>query len=350
MAIRASMISPDTGNEWLMSNLLGNQWWGCCVSVGDWRDLWLSRSFGMYSEAIYVEYASGHEAYRDYIYEDNMCHTIRDLGYSPLYDPLYPYERTLFEKGSCVLHMLRYVVGESSFFDALRTYREIFEYSTATTADFQQVMETESGEDLDWFFTEWVYDIRWPVYEYSWRGRSDSAGPVLDLMIDQVQEAGPVFTMPIEVLIETLSGDSLVTIWVDEAHEEFSIGTADDPTGVVLDPDHWILMEKEEVPYSGVHGEPGAVRGLDLTVFPSPSGETLTIRYTVSCPLHARLEIYDVLGRSVCRLVDRVVDRGVQEGTWSGRDQAGNRVAPGIYLCRLSAGGKETARRLILAR
>jgi aminopeptidase N len=348
--IPASMITPDTRNEWLLANLLGNQWWGCCVSVGDWRDLWLSRSFGMYSEALYVEYVSGSGAYHDYIFEDNMCHTIRDLGYSPLYDPLYPHERTLFEKGSCVLHMLRYVVGESTFFDALGAYRQTYEYGTATTADFQQVMEAVSGEDLDWFFSEWVYDIRWPVYEYSWRGRSGSGGPVLDLVIAQVQEAGPVFTMPMEVLVETLSGDSLITVWVDRAHEEFSIDVADDPTGVTLDPDHWILMEVEEVPYSGVYGGPGAAPGLDLAVLPSPSGETFTIRYTVSCPLPARVEIYDVLGRSVCRLVDHVAGRGTQETLWPGTDHAGNRVAPGIYLCRLTAGGECVTSRLVLVR
>lgn len=348
--IQASMITPDTRNEWLLTNLLGNQWWGCCVSVGDWRDVWLSRSFGMYSEALYVEYTSGHEAYHQYIYEDNMCHTIRDLGYSPLYDPLFPHQRTLFEKGSCVLHMLRYVVGESTFFDALRTYRQIHEYGTATTADFRHVMETKSGEDLHWFFNQWVYDIRWPVYQYSWLGRTDSDGPVLDLVVDQVQEAGPVFKMPVEVLVETPSGDSLITIWVDEAHEEFAMPVWDAPTGVSLDPDHWILMEVEEVSYSGVYDGSGAAHGLGLTVFPSPSGGTFRIRYTVSCPLPVRLEICDVLGRSVCRLVDQAVGQGTQETLWPGTDHAGSRVAPGIYLCRLSAGGEQVTSRLLLVR
>jgi hypothetical protein len=172
----------------------------------------------------------------------------------------------------------------------------------------------------------------------------------LDLVIDQVQEAGPVFTMPVDVLVETPSGDSLITLWVDEAHEDFSLNIADDPVGVTLDPDHWILMEVEEVPYSGVYGGPGAAHGLDLAVFPRPSGETFTIRYAVSCPLHARLEIYDVLGRSVCRLVDRVVGRGTQEALWPGTDHAGDRVAPGIYLCRLSAGGGQATSKLFLVR
>jgi aminopeptidase N len=350
VTVNAGTITPDTRNEWLLANLLGNQWWGCCVSVGDWRDIWLSRSFGMYSEAIFKEYANGPEAYHDYIYEDNMCHVIRDLGYSSLYDPLFPHERTVFEKGSCVLHMLRYVLGESTFFDAVRAYRQAYEYGTATTQDFQQVMETVSGEDLDWFFTEWVYDIRWPVYEYSWHERGGPDAPVLDIVVDQVQEAGPVFTMPMEVLVETVSEDTLLNLWLDEAHEEFSVGLADHPTGVTLDPDHWILMEAEEVPFAGMSSDPGAAHGLMLTAYPSPSGETFTIRFAVSCPLRARVEIFDPLGRSVRRLVDRLVGRGVHETAWPGTDRAGNRVAPGVYLCRVSAGGEQVTSRLLIVR
>jgi aminopeptidase N len=348
--IEASMITPDTRNEWLLANLLGHQWWGGCVSVGDWRDLWLSRSFAMYSEAVFQEYAYGSEAYRDYVFNDNIKHVINDLGYSPLYDPLFPFARTIYEKGSCVLHMLRYVIGESTFFEALRTYRETYEYGTATTADFQYVVETVSGQDLDWFFSEWVYDIRWPVYEYAWQGRSDSGGHMLDLAINQVQDEGPIFTMPVEVLVETVSGDSLVTLWVDEAHEEFVIATGDEPTGVILDPCHWILMEAGEVPYAGISGGSGASRGLALKVFPSPSAGAFTIHYAVPHPQCARVEVYDVLGRRVSCLVDHVVGLGVHETTWPGTDHAGNRVAPGTYFCRLSVRGDEVTSRVILVK
>jgi aminopeptidase N len=348
--LRASMITPDTRNEWLLANMLGNQWWGCCVSVADWRDLWLSRSFGIYSEALFQEYAYGPETYHDHMFTDNISHVINDLGYSPLYDPLFPYERTVFEKGSCVLHMLRYVLGESTFFDALRTYRETYEYGTATTDDFKEVMETVSGEDLEWFFDEWVYDIRWPVIVYAWQGRSDAGGTVLDLVLDQVQEAGPIFTMPMEVLVETASGDSLVEVWVDEAHEEYVIAVDGEPASVTLDPEHWILMEAEEAPYAGLARGVDTSEGLAVTVSPSPSGETFRIRYAVPYPLQARVEIYDVLGRCIWRLAGDDMARGVCDITWSGIDHAGNRVAPGTYFCKVSAGDEHVTARLLLIR
>jgi len=172
---------------------------------------------------------------------------------------------------------------------------------------------------------------------------------VLDLVIDQVQEAGPVFTMPLEVLVETVSGDSLVILWVDETHQEFWIDIADYPTGVFLDPGHWILMEAGEVPYAGLPGGPGTPCSLALTVFPSPSSGTFTIHYAVPHPERARVEVYDILGRKVSILADHVVGRGVYETEWSGTDRAGKRVGPGTYFCRVSvAGGGQVTSRLLL--
>jgi aminopeptidase N len=347
--IEAGMITPDTRNEWLLANLLGHQWWGCCISVEDWRDLWLSRSFAMYSEALFREYAYGPEAYHEYVFEDNITHVINDLGYSPLYDPLFPHARTIFEKGSCVLHMLRYVIGESLFFEALRTYRETYEYGTATTADFQNVMETVAGQDLDWFFDEWVYDIRWPVYRYAWQARSVTGGYDVDLVIDQVQDAGPTFTMPMDVLIRTASGDTLVGIWIDEAHEEFLVTTIGEPTGVVLDPDRWLLMQTEEVSFAGVSLEPVRRHEARLVISPNLSGDVFNLRYSVPAPQAVCIDIYDVSGRRLCRLLESVVDAGTHEVTWTGTTDTGWRVAPGPYFCRLStAEGCVTQRLLVL--
>jgi aminopeptidase N len=348
--IESSMITPDTRNEWLLANLLGNQWWGCCVSLEDWRDLWLSRSFAMYSEALFREYVDGPQAYHDYVFEDNICHVINDLGYSPLYDPLFPYERTIFEKGSCVLHMLRYVVGESLFFDALRDYRQTYEYGTATTGDFQAVVETVAGRALDWFFSEWVYDIRWPVYRYAWEARSVVGGYAVDLVIDQVQEAGPTFTMPMEILVQQASGDTLVQVWVDEAHEEFSIATGDEPTGIVLDPDRWLLMESEEVPYADVLAAPEGFQTAALEASPNPSGDVFRLRYSVPARQHMCIEIYDVRGRSVCGLLDGPVNAGTHEIVWTGLTGTGSRLAPGSYFCHLSTADGGVTRRLLLLR
>jgi hypothetical protein len=269
----------------------------------------------------------------------------------PVYDPDYLWGTTAYEKGACVLHMLRHVVGDSIFLASLAAYRAAYEYESAVTPQFQAEVEAVSGQDLDWFFNEWVYDVHWPEYEYSWRYDAVKAGYDLSLIIDQVQTSGPVYTMPVEVGITTVAGDTLVTLWVDEAPDTFSVSLAAEPTAIELDPENWILNTAEEVPYAGLGRKTPAVAGLRLEQnAPNPFGPATTLRYSVPEPQHVRLEIFGASGRKVTTLVDEVVPAGWRQVTWDGCDEAGRPVAPGTYFCRLSSDQGKRVRSLILLR
>ncbi|MBZ0267638.1 hypothetical protein K8I85_05750, partial [bacterium] len=65
-----------------------------------------------------------------------------------------------------------------------------------------------------------------------------------------------------------------------------------------------------------------------------------------------RLELYDVRGHRVRTLVDASRDRGVHDVRWTGRDDAGHRVAAGVYFARLRLPetGTELTRKLTLVR
>ena len=63
-----------------------------------------------------------------------------------------------------------------------------------------------------------------------------------------------------------------------------------------------------------------------------------------------RLDVYDVKGALVRTLLDERREAGRYEVTWDGRDDGGRRVASGVYLYRLEAGGKEESRRMVLVK
>ena len=65
---------------------------------------------------------------------------------------------------------------------------------------------------------------------------------------------------------------------------------------------------------------------------------------------HVRLEIYDVTGRLVSRLVDEAMPAGRHDVAWDGRDEKGSAVASGVYFSRLSFGGESLTGRLTLLR
>jgi hypothetical protein len=247
-----------------------------------------------------------------------------------------------------VLHMLRHVVGDSIFFEALAAYRAAYEYGSAVTPQFQAEVETVSGQDLDWYFSEWIYDVGYPEYQYSWLADSTAGGYDLSLVIDQVQTNGPIFTMPMDVKVAMTSGDSLLTVWVDENHEVFDLVMGDEPLAVELDPDNWILNTSQEVPYAGLGGGKD-IRLLSLAPGrPNPFGGSTVIRFSIPRSQHVNLDIFDATGRRVARLLDGHLPAGSSEAVWDGRDDDGRRVAPGTYFCGLAAEDGRRVGRLTL--
>jgi hypothetical protein len=96
--------------------------------------------------------------------------------------------------------------------------------------------------------------------------------------------------------------------------------------------------------------EPGTIpAGLSLAQnAPNPFGSATTVRFAVPAEGPVNLEVFDVAGRRVARLVDRVLVAGSHAATWDGRDASGSRVASGVYLYRLTAGGQSTSREMVL--
>ena len=345
----AGAVTPTHINDWRVARGLACQWWGACVTIGDWRDVWLCESFKRYGEPLFVEYAYGPEAYHDYVYEDLMIHTFQDVDeHSPIYDPNFPGGHTIYEKGAVVLHMLRYVLGDSTFFATLWSYRHSYEYENATTSDFQAVAEAVSALDLGWFFDEWIYDCGWPEYEYAWTAGGSPGAYEIDLVINQVQSVGPVFSMPVEIGITTVAGDTLLAVWADEQHEEYALTVADFPLEVVIDPNRNILQRSTEVPYAGV-----ALQGAPvprLAAAPNPSRGGVNIRYTMGEAGHVKMGIYDASGRLVASVFDGMKPARAGDIYWGGEYDSGAIAAPGIYFCRMTAGPVSESCRIVLLR
>jgi hypothetical protein len=81
---------------------------------------------------------------------------------------------------------------------------------------------------------------------------------------------------------------------------------------------------------------------------PNPFAGRTAIRYVLAAGGEARLEVYDVAGRRVRTLVAGVRPAGTHEVEWDGRDDAGRRVAAGVYRCRLRAEGTAESRPVIV--
>jgi len=347
----AGTVLPNHTYDWLLAHEMSHQWWGDCVSVNDWRDVWLSEGFATYSEAIFQEYAYGVQTYRTYMQNSLMNPVFNSSENFPIYDPEYLWGTTVYEKGGCVLHMLRGVVGDACFFDALAAYRAAHEHGNAVTPQFQEAVEAACGQDLDWFFQEWIHDVGWPEYRYAWVGQQGSGGSRLLLAIDQTQTNGPTFTMPVGVKVTTAAGDTLLTLWVDERHEFFDLHMPGAPTAVALDPDNWILNRATEAPAASI-GEPGPW-GPDVPgpgdglapsaarIRPNPFSRETSILLQVEPTTPIRVEVLDVTGRRVRTLAALRPAVPELELRWEGRDDDGRALPSGAYFLRVVREGEQ---------
>ncbi len=240
-------ITGQTGfGEWLTSHELAHQWWGDSVTCKTWNHIWLNEGFATYAEALWVEYkpgSSGTPALISYmagmkylgggsvyVYDDE----VGDLG------QIF-HGGTSYRKGAWVLHMLRHVLGDKNFFAALTAYRSAFEHGAVTTEDFQNVCENfYSGQDLNWFFQEWVYGERAPTYAWGFDTVEVNGKHYLLVAVDQTQLASyQRFAMPIDIVVD---GDRYV-VFNDADPEHFVISLPSAPTSVQFDPDEWILRD-----------------------------------------------------------------------------------------------------------
>lgn len=241
------------------------------------------------------------------------------------------FDITVYDKAGWFLHMLRHIVGDSTFFDILLAYSDDprFAYGNATTAGFQDVCETVWGDNLDWFFEPWIYEAGRPVYRAEWIA-ADSAGMfVLDLKIEQTQYPEQiVFPMPIDITIETDQGDTVVTVFNNQDVQEYAVTLTAAPTRIIIDKDGWIL--KKVISVSPIPTD-FALR----QSFPNPFNTVSHISYGVPRESRVTLVVYDLLGREVATLVNATREPNWYTATWNGKDERGIPVASGIYSYRI---------------
>lgn len=241
-----SMGYRITNSEEVIVHELSHQWFGDAVTLKDWKNIWLNEGFATYSEALWDEHESGKDSYLAYFRKTDydFTKTLYDPGGFIFSPPVYA---TVYQKGGWVLHMLRGVLGDSTFFRTLRTYFDRFKYKNADTKDFQAVAEEVSNQNLDWFFDEWVFkSVGRPRYEYSWKfedfqNQINSGTYTVKLQIKQVQNDRDVYKMPMNITVVTDSGENNFKIFNDQREQSFVFAVNSKPKEVILDKEGWIL-------------------------------------------------------------------------------------------------------------
>lgn len=345
-----TMTSTGTFSENVIAHELSHQWFGDMITCRTWPDLWLNEGFATYCTGLYREMRYGIASYWSYI--NGLVNSAKQAQ-GTLYvqdttnvNNLFSSSR-VYNKGAMVLHMLRHVLGDSVFFQAMYNYAHDprVRFGTASTAEFRSVCETTSGRDLAWFFNEWVFGERYPSYTYSWSSQPGTGGYDVAVRINQTTGTpNPAFfTMPIDLKFLATGWDTTITIFNDTNGQVFSFTLSRNPTSMQFDPDGWILKNATLVAVDEPSSTPyGYVLEQN---YPNPFNPSTTIKFEVPASVFVRLKVFDALGQEVSTLVNEIRPPGNYEVTF---DADG--LPSGMYFYQLAAGSFTESRKMIVLR
>lgn len=313
--------------DWILFHELAHHWWGNWVTVADWRDLWLNEGFATYCEALGMEWVRGDLEFRNYMRTD-IQPTARNAGnQSTIYDPDYYWGGIVYEKGASVLHMLRWVMGDSLFFTALRDYGQQFAFGNATSVEFQTVCESHYDSTLQWFFNQWIFEgTGFPQYEVIYDAIS-----VPQLFVNQNQST-TYFTMPME--IQGYVHDAIITdtIWVTpDENGEWMTNDIELYDSVKIDPNGWLLKTATHQTFTPATDPLIAPNDFRvISAYPNPFNPTLTIAFESPREQKIQMRAYNVQGQLVFDQ-DARAGIGANQFVWNAASQAS-----GIYWIQLS--------------
>ncbi|WP_420151861.1 M1 family aminopeptidase [Spirosoma sp.] len=302
----------------VIAHELAHQWFGDKITCRDWQNIWLNEGFASYAEAIYVESVGGPVAYNTTM-SSFMARARSARGSIYVQDisnfaNIFNGSRT-YAKGATILHMLRGIVGDSTFFRILRTYASApaLAYKTAVTEDFQAVAQqvfsqSGSNQNLGYFFRQWIYGEGYPTYRATVSGGNSAETVTVRLEQRNAISSNPAsFTMPVQIKLQSAAGDTTVTVLNDRADQTYVLPTRGLVTGVLIDPNNWILKTVESSTIVTALSEPVLT---DLQVYPNPANETLSVDFSLSTASPVTLWLTNQLGQRVRTINDSSLGRG----------------------------------------
>ncbi len=245
-----SAVDGGKSIESLIAHEVAHQWFGNSVTEKAWPHVWLSEGFATYFTHLYFEHTYGRDSMEARLQEDRE----RVFAYY-LTSPETPVVDTVttnlfkllnanaYQKGAWFLHMLRYKVGDPVFWEGIRNYYEKYRHQNANTADFRQVMEAVSGQNLKPFFHQWLEMPGHPYLKGSWK--YSGLGRKLTLSLEQVQENGCLYDLELQLSIyyKNTAQPEVQTIKLNKKSHKFTFKLKGNPQKVVLDPNTWVLFQ-----------------------------------------------------------------------------------------------------------
>jgi hypothetical protein len=264
-------MGPNAGAEDAVfrAHEIAHQWWGVDVDFATYRDQWLSEGFAQYSALWYMQAGRkdnhGYFAVLDQWQDEILAQgRQRPAGAAPL-GPVWlggraatvespnDFQLAVYKKGAWVLHMLRNMLldmktmDDEKFSSLMRDFYARYAGGAASTEDFRRVAQRYAGEDLGWFFDQWVYGADVPTYRFASRTERTPEGKYKVTCRVEQRDVPAGFRMPVPIRVDFADGRFTWTrILVQSPTAEFELPLMDlAPKAIVFNDLQSVLCRME---------------------------------------------------------------------------------------------------------
>ncbi len=320
---------------------LAHQWFGDYVTCGSWKEIWLNEGFATYLTGLCLEHYNNGQYWMQwkagsigYIVAetDGSVYVTDTASVGRLFD-----YRLTYVKAGMLVHMLRWKLGDDSFFAGLRGYLNDPEVGNkyGTTAKLKYHLEAATGNtvSLTEFFNDWLYGEGNPNYVIQWKQNTDKS---VELTVQQTQSHQSVsfFEMPLPVKLIGNEKDTIVVLNNTENNQVFSVPVSFDVVSIVFDPEKWIVTREASI--TGVNDIQN--HGKNIVVSPNPVINSLS--FTLP-------EIISVKQISVCSVLGSNVKTIAPQKTNSTYNCNVSDLQSGIYILKVKTAEGELLKKFV---
>lgn len=290
-----TMTSLGFFDYYINAHELGHQWWGDNVTCKSWGDIWINEGFASYTEHLVAQYLDNanfainlNDAHNNVMSQTGGSIFFTDtLNTARIFN-----SRLTYDKGGAIIHSLRFLTNNDTlWFNTLRSFQNTYKNSTASTVDFMNHYQSQTGIDPTVFFNQWYYGQGYPTFNVKYA----TAGNVCHIQSTQstsTPSSVPLFVTPLEYKIQRSgAADTTVRVVHTNAVENYSFAVTGTVTGIVCDPNNWIINKvigptldqtiigMEEISSLSTH----------VTIGPNPTKGIVSVKNTTGLILHAQL-------------------------------------------------------------
>lgn len=316
----------------IVAHELGHQWFGDHVTCASWKDIWLNEGFATYTEYLAMQYLRpASDALSELQSMQNAAKGSNTLSVyctdtanvSRVFSSAITYN-----KGGCVVHMLRYLINNDSvFYNMLKAYLNTFGNGNASTENFLSFINSYTGKNFNTFFNQWVYGAGYPSYQVRWNASNGKL--VIQVNQTNANAGSNLFDMPLPFTIKLNGADTVIKLNNNASSQLYEIDMPGNITSVIFDADSWILKNATLVRDNSLfptNVEPITNALTQIKVYPNPVSNVLFIEnFTIK---NLAASITDLNGKVLFQLA--VIDN---DGICT------EFLQPGMYVLNLHADG-----------